>query len=291
MYGQFRKRSLSMVRAENSISQKKAKLPRRALSVLEKTAAVALFLNALVFLFQFFFVWLAVGPFLPDYLIFAVITALIAGLILARVSLAAVLGVLVVLVSSTIDISDTETSSTLLHPAVNPGHFGSLAFLYAFALIALVSGGAAAIQNFRGTLPGTSRWLAPFVAGASCLAVGMLVIALIVAANPVGVAASTSANSTPTVHIAGSNFLTNVVLVPKGSKLQIIDDDGIEHILDNGSWTPGGTPNTQAEAGAPTIQNIEVKNGSVEIGPFATAGIFHIYCTIHRGMNLTIVVQ
>ena len=33
------------------------------------------------------------------------------------------------------------------------------------------------------------------------------------------------------------------------------------------------------------------KSGSLKIGPFTTAGIFHIYCTIHRGMNLTIVVQ
>jgi hypothetical protein len=29
----------------------------------------------------------------------------------------------------------------------------------------------------------------------------------------------------------------------------------------------------------------------LECGPFTTAGIFHIYCTIHQGMNLTIVVQ
>ncbi len=28
-----------------------------------------------------------------------------------------------------------------------------------------------------------------------------------------------------------------------------------------------------------------------EIGPFTTAGIYHLYCSIHVGMNLTIVVQ
>jgi len=29
----------------------------------------------------------------------------------------------------------------------------------------------------------------------------------------------------------------------------------------------------------------------VEIGPFTTTGVFHIYCTLHTGMNLTIVVE
>ena len=280
-----------MVRTENAISQENSKLPRRMLSSLEKTAAVALFLNAFVYLFQFFFVWLAVGPFLPDYLIFSIVTAVVAGLVLARLRVAPFIGVLVVLLSSILDLTDTETSSTLLHPAVNPGHFASLVFRFAFALIAFVAGGAAALQNFRGPLPHTERWLTPFVTGASCLAVGMFVLALIVAANPVGAAAPSSANSVPTVHIAGSNFLTNVVLVPKGSQLKLIDDDGIEHILENGSWTPGGTPNTQVEAGAPVVRSVDIKNGSTEIGPFTTAGIFHIYCTIHRGMNLTIVVQ
>jgi plastocyanin len=27
------------------------------------------------------------------------------------------------------------------------------------------------------------------------------------------------------------------------------------------------------------------------IGPFPIAGVYHIYCTLHQGMNLTIVVQ
>jgi plastocyanin len=31
--------------------------------------------------------------------------------------------------------------------------------------------------------------------------------------------------------------------------------------------------------------------GSVEIGPFTTAGTYHIYCTVHQGMNLEIIVQ
>lgn len=280
-----------MLQEENVTARKKAKRARQELSGLEKTAAVALFLNAAVFLFQFFFVWLAVGPFLPQYLIFPLVTAGVAGLILARMRLAPLLGALVVLITSSLDLAQIETSSTLLHPAVNPGHFGSLAFLLAFALIALICGGVAGIQSLRGSLPGNARWLSPFVTGMSALAAGMVIAALLVAANPVGAIANTSANGAPTVHVAGSNFLTNVVLVPKGSKLQVINDDGIEHVLENGFWTASGAPNTQNEAGAPAVRNVDIKNGSVELGPFNTAGVFHLYCTIHRGMNLTVVVQ
>jgi len=87
------------------------------------------------------------------------------------------------------------------------------------------------------------------------------------------------------------NFAQNVVLVPKGSKLLIVDDTSVEHILQNGMWTTKGTPGTLTEPGAPTVHNVEIKGGSAQIGPVTTAGIFHIYCTIHQGMNLTIVVQ
>ncbi|HEY0752735.1 MAG TPA: hypothetical protein VGD98_02055 [Ktedonobacteraceae bacterium] len=280
-----------MVRTEISTDQEQVAAPRRRLSGLEKTAAVALFLNAGVFLFQFFFVWLAVGPFLLDYLIFSLVTALVAVLLVTRVRMAALLSVIVILITSSIDLASTETSGTLLHPAVNPYHFGSLVFLFAFAVLALITAGAVAIHNLRVTPPATSRWLTPFVTGINCLALGMLVVALIVAANPVGASANTSTSGMPTVHTAGSNFLTNVVLVSKGSKLQIVNDDSIEHVLENGFWTPGGTPNIQAEAGAPAVKNIDLKTGSIEIGPFLSAGIFHLYCTVHRGMNLTIVVQ
>ena len=196
------------------------------------------------------------------------------------------------LITSSLNLAETAHSSTLIHPAVNPGHFGSLAFLFTFALIALVTGTAASIQNYRGPEPGSPGWLSPFVTGVGGLVVGMLVIAIVVAANPVGAAANASANGAPTVHVAGSRFLTNVVLVQKGSTLQVINDDGIEHILQKrpmDSERRSGHNRLRQEF--PLVHSIDLKNGSVEIGPFATAGIFHIYCTLHRGMNLTVVVQ
>ncbi len=103
--------------------------------------------------------------------------------------------------------------------------------------------------------------------------------------------ANTSADGQPVVHMTASNFASNVVLVPKGSSLLIVNDSSVEHILQNGAWDASGIPHSGAEPGAPALHNMDITGGSQEIGPFATAGIYHIYCTLHPGMNLTIVVQ
>lgn len=94
----------------------------------------------------------------------------------------------------------------------------------------------------------------------------------------------------PTVHMGASNFVQSSVDVPKGSKLMLIDDGSYLHILANGSWV-NGSPKPAQEPGAPTVSNLQVNSGTVEIGPFATAGTFHIYCSVHQNMNLLITVK
>src|SRR2546423_1228279 len=81
--------------------------------------------------------------------------------------------------------------------------------------------------------------------------VGMMVVASVVATSPPGASTNTTTNGMPTVHMAGSNFLTNVVLVPRGSKLVFVDDDSNEHLIRNGSWIASGTPQPRVEPGAP----------------------------------------
>ena len=101
---------------------------------------------------------------------------------------------------------------------------------------------------------------------------------------------TTSSGNAPTVHMSSSNFVQPSVTVAKGSMLKLVDDGPYLHILQNGSWV-NGVPKTAAEPGAPTVNNLNVNGTSVEIGPFTTAGTFHIYCTVHQNMNLTITVQ
>jgi plastocyanin len=121
--------------------------------------------------------------------------------------------------------------------------------------------------------------------------VGMMLVSLIVAANPPTSTGSTMTNGEPTVHMSATNFVQNVVLVPKGAKLRLVDDGNVEHVLRNGFWKADGAPESSLEPGAPVVKDVTVTGGSIEIGPFATAGVYHIYCTIHSMMSLTIVVQ
>lgn len=265
--------------------------PHRKLSTLGRVTALALLGMALVYWVQFFIVWLALGIVLLPVLIFAIVTLLVTGLVVARLRWAPVLGVLVALVTSTIMLIVPRAISTLLHPAANLVYFGTLIILFACALVVVLVGTAATIQNYHSGDLLTPRWLTPLLSGLISLVVGMMVVAVTVAANPQGGPTSTTTNGEPTVHMAGSNFLTNVVLVPKGEKLLLVDDDSVEHIIQSGMWTKSGTPQPQAEPGAPSVRDLDIKNKSIEIGPFNMAGVFHLYCTIHRGMNLTVVVQ
>jgi plastocyanin len=52
-----------------------------------------------------------------------------------------------------------------------------------------------------------------------------------------------------------------------------------------------GVAKPAKEPGAPTVNNLQINGNNAQIGPFNTAGTFHIYCSIHPGMNLTITVK
>ena len=131
----------------------------------------------------------------------------------------------------------------------------------------------------------------------AALALGSILLAACARPGAPGASVSTGPSSSgsstsgvePTVHLGPANFVQSSVDVPKGSKLMLIEDVAVLHILSNGSWV-NGSPRPAKEPGAPTINNLQV-SGNVEIGPFPTAGTFHIYCSIHENMNLTIIVK
>jgi plastocyanin len=92
------------------------------------------------------------------------------------------------------------------------------------------------------------------------------------------------------VHMSSTNFTQPSITISKGSSLNLVDDATVVHIVQNGSWD-NGTPKPAAEPGAPTV-NVQFQGGdSHMVGPFNTAGTYHLYCTIHAGMNLTVIVQ
>src|SRR5215472_12098472 len=90
-----------------------------------------------------------------------------------------------------------------------------------------------------------------------------------------------------TVHMDASNFVQKCVNVSKGSKVTLVDDVQVLHIITNGQWV-SGTPQLTVEPGAPTIPNVNISGGSAQIGPFNTAGKFNVLCTVHVDMNLVV---
>ncbi len=93
-----------------------------------------------------------------------------------------------------------------------------------------------------------------------------------------------------TVQTDATTFTQSCVTVAKGTSLKIVPVVTSLHILTNGSWV-NGNAQLAKEPGAPSIDNVNVSNAPVEIGPFTTAGTFHILCTVHPGMNLTVEVK
>jgi plastocyanin len=111
---------------------------------------------------------------------------------------------------------------------------------------------------------------------------------LLVACGSVSSATSTAGN---VVHMNSMQFVQTSVTIKKGERLTLIDDASTPHIIANGTWE-NGTAHPAREPGAPPVKDVQINgNGSQTIGPFTTAGTFKLYCTIHSGMNLTVVVQ
>ena len=87
------------------------------------------------------------------------------------------------------------------------------------------------------------------------------------------------------------DFLQSSITIKKGESITLVSDTPTPHQITNGSWSSGGIAQPTTEAGAPKV-NVTVPGDSQQtIGPFTTAGTFHYYCTIHQGMNLTVIVH
>jgi len=93
-----------------------------------------------------------------------------------------------------------------------------------------------------------------------------------------------------TVQTGASTFQQTCVNVAKGASLKVVPAVNSLHILTNGSWV-NGNQQLAKEPGSPSLNNVNLSSNPIEIGPFNTAGTFHILCTVHPGMNLTVNVK
>jgi plastocyanin len=122
------------------------------------------------------------------------------------------------------------------------------------------------------------------------LVVVSLIAIIVSACSLPGLGGNTATGPNP-VHMGETDFKVSSITIQKGTKITLINDDAPIHVIANGTWDDM-TPKPKVEAGAPTIDNLQVDGyGSNTIGPFNTAGTFQIYCTVHPKMKLTVIVK
>jgi plastocyanin len=125
------------------------------------------------------------------------------------------------------------------------------------------------------------------------LAPALLAISLLAILTVMITACSTtdSGNNPNTVHMSASTFDPSSITIKKGESLTLVSDTSAFHIIKNGTWDNNGTPRENREQDAPKV-DAQINGGeSKTFGPFNTAGTFQLYCPIHPGMNLTVIVK
>lgn len=122
-----------------------------------------------------------------------------------------------------------------------------------------------------------------------CMGAGVLVFAaLLPTETPQGELTPRPTPGVATVIMGSTRFLQSSITLQKGQQLTLIQDSSDEHIIADGSWM-GSTPHPTQELGAPPVHaTVSGVGSSATIGPFNTAGIFHLYCPLHQGMNLLV---
>jgi plastocyanin len=260
--------------------------PRRGRSVLDVVMLVGLFIVVVADGVA----QLQAGHIIPPVLVFQALY-LLCGIVVASGWRWAMLLPLVVCPLGIMgDFASGFPQYTLTHPSSNAVAFGL--FVLEYPLLALVIGASVSklVQTLRREPFHAPRWLSPTVGAVAGLILGAFLIGTIAQAPTAGGSATGQAGSA-TVHLTATQFAPNIVALHKGDRLIIVDDGPVPHTLTNGSWSADNRPVSGVEPGAPQVNNVALNNNTVTLGPFATPGTYHLYCTIHPGMNLTIVVQ
>lgn len=130
---------------------------------------------------------------------------------------------------------------------------------------------------------------AEFMKKLACVLLALVVLTLVVACggSPSG-PASPAAN---TVHTVGAQFSPTTITIKKGATITFVDDadNGALHIL-----VIGQNAQQVNERGAPDLGG--ASGTRIDVGdtwttpPWTIAGTFHVACTVHPAMNLTVIV-
>jgi plastocyanin len=178
----------------------------------------------------------------------------------------------------------------ITHPGDSNGSFFPISATVPLLAIAAIASGLKLARLLRRQPITSPGWFAPAVTALIGLGIGALLIGSF--AGPSAGGAGAAQAGTETVHLGATAFSPDIVAVHKGDMLALVGDSPTPHIIANGSWNSDNNktlPGT--EPGAPVVNNITVNNTTIKVGPFTTPGTYHLYCSVHPGMNLTVIVQ
>ena len=165
-----------------------------------------------------------------------------------------------------------------------------LCFMWCMVM-AIWTGISTGIQNYRQREQQTTpRWFSPTLTGMIGLLLGAILIAAII--QPGSAAATIDTSGNGIVHMGATTFGQTVMTIPKGKNIELVNDGSYYHSISTGRWI-NGQPVLQHTAQEPVVSNLAINGAgkSVEIGPFTTAGVYHLLCTVHPGMTLTVIVR
>ncbi|HLJ32976.1 MAG TPA: hypothetical protein VKU38_04965 [Ktedonobacteraceae bacterium] len=117
-----------------------------------------------------------------------------------------------------------------------------------------------------------------------------MVLTLVIACS--GTSNNVASNNPNTVKLVAGTFATSSISISKGSTITFLDDpnNGALHIL-----VIGQNGQQESEQGAPDFGGLSGER--IDVGntwttpPWNTAGTFHVACTVHPLMNLTVTVK
>lgn len=179
---------------------------------------------------------------------------------------------------------------SLTHPSANYVAFVLFVIEYPLLIMVIAAAGLKLAQTLRHEPPHAPAWMRPALGALGGLMLGALLIGVLAQPASAGGAPGAQAG-TKTVHLVAASFSPDIVALHKGDTLTLVDDAPIPHTITNGTWSADNTPVPGVEPGAPIIKNVQLDNNTVTVGPFTTPGTYHIYCSIHPGMALTIIVE
>jgi plastocyanin len=116
-----------------------------------------------------------------------------------------------------------------------------------------------------------------------------MVLTLVIACS--GMSDTVVSNNPNTVRMEGTAFNISSISISKGSTITFLDDpnNGALHILVVGQDGQQNSEQGAADFGGLSGQKVEIGSTWTTL-PWNTAGTYHITCTVHPLMNLTVTV-